>query len=314
MTYEDKASYDVRWSMCLCNDCLCNECLCNDQKQMRVLCIYAMNGLVCATTNVCVCQSARVVWLLKRRGKHILHFLLNIYTKLAFVFTSYASYVLQGDRSFFAKEPPIIGLFCGKWMRVLCICAMNCLVCATGWRVIFCKRATNYRALLRKMNASFVYIRNELLRMCYRVTKTQDALSCRSFFAKEPRITGLFGGKWPIKIRHLMGLRHHVLRMCVWVAVCVSCVCPRGNGNTCSISSWCLYHNQNQHIFIHIFNFLNAYSIFSIHIPSHQRVHSYHDMQKSPIISGSFAENECEFCVYTQWVADTWEAGAETRD
>jgi len=38
----------------------------------------------------------------------------------------------------------------------------------------------------------------------------QDALSNRSFSAKEPLIIGLFGGKWPLKIRHPMGLRHPV--------------------------------------------------------------------------------------------------------
>jgi len=37
-----------------------------------------------------------------------------------------------------------------------------------------------------------------------------DASSCRSFPAKEPLIIGLFCGKWPIKIRHPMGLRHLV--------------------------------------------------------------------------------------------------------
>ena len=37
-----------------------------------------------------------------------------------------------------------------------------------------------------------------------------DALICRSFFAKEPLITGLFCGKWPVQIWHLMGLRHPV--------------------------------------------------------------------------------------------------------
>jgi len=36
------------------------------------------------------------------------------------------------------------------------------------------------------------------------------ALSCRSFSAKEPLIIGLFCEKWPIKIRHSMGLRHPV--------------------------------------------------------------------------------------------------------
>ena len=43
----------------------------------------------------------------------------------------------------------------------------------------------------------------------YRVAKTH-ALSCRSFFAKEPLIIGLICGKWPIKIRHPMGLGHPV--------------------------------------------------------------------------------------------------------
>jgi len=34
----------------------------------------------------------------------------------------------------------------------------------------------------------------------------QDALSCRSLSLKEPLIIGLYCGKWPIKIRHPMGL------------------------------------------------------------------------------------------------------------
>jgi len=38
----------------------------------------------------------------------------------------------------------------------------------------------------------------------------QDALSCRSFFAKEPPIIGLFCRKWLIEIRHPMRLRHPV--------------------------------------------------------------------------------------------------------
>jgi len=37
-----------------------------------------------------------------------------------------------------------------------------------------------------------------------------DALKRGSLFATEPRIIGLFCGKWPKKIRHHMGLRHHV--------------------------------------------------------------------------------------------------------
>jgi len=39
---------------------------------------------------------------------------------------------------------------------------------------------------------------------------TYDAVSRRSFSAKEPLIIRLFCGKWPIKIRHPMHLRHPV--------------------------------------------------------------------------------------------------------
>ena len=38
-----------------------------------------------------------------------------------------------------------------------------------------------------------------------------DALSCRSFFAKESLIIGLFCGKRPTKMRHPMTLRHPVV-------------------------------------------------------------------------------------------------------
>jgi len=37
-----------------------------------------------------------------------------------------------------------------------------------------------------------------------------DALSCRSFFAREPLIIWLFCGKCPVKIRHHMSLGHPV--------------------------------------------------------------------------------------------------------
>jgi len=42
-----------------------------------------------------------------------------------------------------------------------------------------------------------------------------DSLSCKSFSAEEPLIVGLFCGKWPITIRHPVGLRHPVLP-CIW--------------------------------------------------------------------------------------------------
>jgi len=37
-----------------------------------------------------------------------------------------------------------------------------------------------------------------------------DAVRCGSLSAKETLIIGLFGGKWPIKIRHSMHLDHPV--------------------------------------------------------------------------------------------------------
>ena len=42
---------------------------------------------------------------------------------------------------------------------------------------------------------------------------SSDVFSCRLFFAKEPLIIGLFRGKWPLKIRHPMTLRHPVLHI-----------------------------------------------------------------------------------------------------
>jgi len=95
----------------------------------------------------------------------------------------------------------------------------------TGWRrligclklqVIFRKRATYYRALLRNMTyedkASYDSTPPCILRVqWYRVAKTHRIPYLhRSFSAKEPLIVGLFCGKWRMKIRHPMALRHHV--------------------------------------------------------------------------------------------------------
>jgi len=108
-------------------------------------------------------------------------------------------------------------------------------VCLTWVTPISRKRATNYRALLRKMHKDtgkqihtcnpypyksdkdYLFLCIFVLRLMY-VTwlihtcnpyqivqggeDSWDALSCRSFFAKEPLIIGLFCGKWPMKIRH----------------------------------------------------------------------------------------------------------------
>jgi len=54
----------------------------------------------------------------------------------------------------------------------------------------------------------------------------QDALSCRSLSTKEPLIVGLFCGKRPMKIRHLMHLRHPVFVRCRLVNLKTSNVYP----------------------------------------------------------------------------------------
>ena len=57
---------------------------------------------------------------------------------------------------------------------------------------------------------------------------SQDALSCRSFFAKEPLIIGLFCRKRPPKIRHHMSLCHPAhLSACPassFQVICVLCI------------------------------------------------------------------------------------------
>ena len=70
-----------------------------------------------------------------------------------------------------------------------------------------------------------------LIQLCYDVLQSgedpYDALSCRSFSAKEPLIIGLFCGEWPIKIRDPMGLRHPVrlVQTFRWISVYIYYIC-----------------------------------------------------------------------------------------
>jgi len=61
----------------------------------------------------------------------------------------------------------------------------------------------------------------------------QDTFSCRSHSVKEPLILGLFCGKWPIKIRHPMHLRHRVTQ--------------------CSLRTACVLHVIRYIIYVHIY-------------------------------------------------------------
>jgi len=74
-------------------------------------------------------------------------------------------------------------------------------------QVSFCKRATDYRALWQNMT----YKDEALYSYCGEDAK--DALKCRSFFAKEPLITELFGRKWPMKMRHRVPTVERMKRM-----------------------------------------------------------------------------------------------------
>ena len=105
-------------------------------------------------------------------------------------------------------------IYTHSYAHTLCIrldrCCTGCQRPTTylvGLCLIFRKRATNYRALLRKMTckdkASY-----DSTPHCTCV----PPLTC-TCFAKEPLIIGLFCGKWPMKIRNLMTLRHPVCRM-----------------------------------------------------------------------------------------------------
>ena len=104
-----------------------------------------------------------------------------------------------------------------------------------------------------------------------------DALCCRSFFAKEPLILGLFCGKWPVQIRHPMGLCHPVHDVCVcvmWVSymyewyalhepqkIIYICICRTSEDHIhMSMIFWCsckaLYHI---HIYVIFWCLCNTY-------------------------------------------------------
>ena len=101
---------------------------------------------------------------------------------------------------FFAKEPLFIWLFCGKrHLKTRYPMGLGHPV------VIGCSsdRASSKSSSHIKL---FVYlrIRSSSFVFAYRI------LSIAAANAKEPLITGLLCGKWPIKTRYPMGLRHPV--------------------------------------------------------------------------------------------------------
>jgi len=90
-------------------------------------------------------------------------------------------------------------------------------------QVIFRQRATNRKALLRKMTykdetsygSSPHFMRTLAVSM-------RELVMLQVISAKEPLIIGLFCGKWPMKIRHPMGLCHPLWGLSQWVWESVS--------------------------------------------------------------------------------------------
>jgi len=60
---------------------------------------------------------------------------------------------------------------------------------------------------------SFTCVTHLIHRMLQGGKNAQNAFCRRSLSVKEPRIIGLFCGKWSVKIRHPMHLRHPVMKM-----------------------------------------------------------------------------------------------------
>jgi len=119
------------------------------------------------------------------------------------------------------------------WVMHVCIYYVHCthlrrqvMRVFVHWRGFSCR----YRCTRCRWCRSYTYVCGEW----YRVAKTNRMpYFYRLFFAKEPLIIRLFCGKWPVKIRHPVGLLHpsHVC-MCEWHMYV--CMCEWGCAYTCT--------------------------------------------------------------------------------
>jgi len=99
-------------------------------------------------------------------------------------------------------------------------------------------------------------------------------LNCRSLSSKEPLMTGLFWGKWRIKIRHPMGFRRPLTlaqlwlfaHLCVSVCVCV-CLCDLTCAHVWHDSFMCvtwLLHTHESYHGDKTYNTLTHFSFFGL--------------------------------------------------
>jgi len=78
---------------------------------------------------------------------------------------------------------------------------------------------------------------------CICVWNSQDASSCRLFFAKEPLVIGLFCRKWPMKIVHPLTLRHPVSHVYLYTShIYLRRRLPNNDITQLSIDWW-VYHS-----------------------------------------------------------------------
>jgi len=77
-------------------------------------------------------------------------------------------------------------------------------------QILYCENVICHEWVISNIRMCYVYYMNVPCQI-QGGEDARDAPSCRSFFAKGPRIIGLFCGKWSMKIRHPMTLRHSVL-------------------------------------------------------------------------------------------------------
>jgi len=90
----------------------------------------------------------------------------------------------------------------------VCCSALHCYWCVRPLTLHYCRALQCVTVWCSHNNVTHICGRPRTLAQGGK--DSYDALSCWSFSAKEPLITGLFCGKWPAKMRHPMGLRHPV--------------------------------------------------------------------------------------------------------